>query len=137
VFSIGEALLVEPRAWRILRARCFSLWLKPSPRSESAPTQAGQEAGAIPSPASTPGEPAPEDRPCPVEPAADPRVAAQPRPDFEENRRALERLLEALLARADLVVESTDQAPAVWAQAILPLVSETPAIVEPVPDAKV
>lgn len=28
VFSIGEALLVEPRAWRLFRARCFTLWLK-------------------------------------------------------------------------------------------------------------
>lgn len=129
VFSIGEALLVEPRAWRLFRTRCFTLWLK----AGTAPRVTPEEAAASDTAQAFDGIAAVDTHSAGSEPGGSDPASAPREQERKPDHRALERIVDALSSRTDLVVDLTGRDPVAWMDAILPMIAEVPLVAAGVP----
>lgn len=109
LLAVGEGLLAEPSAARILRARCFTVWLRPLEGALTPDAQAGA-AGTR----ATAVEAAPA--------GSESQVAS---PELVELR-LLRALRTRLLARADRVVDCAGSDASAWADALASSLADSP-----------
>ena len=112
LLAVGEGLLAEPSAARILRARCFTVWLRLPEGVEMPDPQAG---GAGTAAAAVEGGSAAAESP------------ASP-PELIELR-LLRALRTRLLARADRVVECAGSDASAWVEALAASLADSPVAV--------